>query len=328
MKRKLRGIRRSSISLDYNVYRVEVPMPGEAGAELSVIDMWPEAVERTMLFVHGYLGGAETWEYQINYFSYDHRVVVPDLRGHGQSDAPWSEYTMPELVADLHAIVRQRQFPERFVLVGHSFGGSICLEYAHAYPERLEHLILISTAGEYPLPRFLTALYRLPATFFRPWWKYLPRWNAEIPAFKRMMMNNLRQWQGWDLMRQITVPTLVIIGEREQLLPSPGVRAGGRDYPRGGSNRRGRVQAQGAARTPSGGEPGHRPLHRPGAIAGVVAEPDRRRDANRSPALDQFLMAAIRPSPCPCLACPSTISWPAPPTTCPSVQPSSSTAIV
>ena len=219
MKRKLRGIRRSSISLDYNVYRVEVPMPGEAGAELSVIDMWPEAVERTMLFVHGYLGGAETWEYQINDFSYDHRVVVPDLRGHGQSDAPWSEYTMPEMVADLHAIVRQRQFPERFVLVGHSFGGSICLEYAHAYPERLEHLILISTAGEYPLPRFLTTLYRLPATFFRPWWKYRPRWNAEIPAFKRMMMNNLRQWRGWDLIREITVPTLVIIGERDNYFP-------------------------------------------------------------------------------------------------------------
>ena len=184
MKRKIRGLRRGAIQLDFNLYRVDVPIRGLAGAELSVIDIWPEGVERTIMFVHGYAGVAETWEYQIDHFAHEYRVVAPDLRGHGQSDAPFTQYTMAELVDDLDAIVEALELPDRFVLAGHSFGGSICVEYANAYPDRLDKLILIATAGEYPLPRIASLAYRIPTAAFRPFWKYRPRWNAEIHVMK------------------------------------------------------------------------------------------------------------------------------------------------
>ncbi|MCL4299256.1 MAG: alpha/beta fold hydrolase [Anaerolineae bacterium] len=219
MKRKLRGLKRRDLLLDFNLYRVDVPIRGLTGAELSVIDIWPEGVEKTILFVHGYAGCAETWEFQINYFARAYRVVAPDLRGHGQSDAPLTQYTMPELVDDLQTIADTLNLPEKFVLVGHSFGGSICVEYANAHPERLEKLVLIATAGEYPLPRRATWAFRLPNAFFRPWWNYRPRWNAEIHVMKRMMLNNMRQWQGWPLLRNITTPTLIITGERDSYFP-------------------------------------------------------------------------------------------------------------
>ncbi len=219
MKKKLRGLKRDVIKLDFSLYRSEVAVPGVAGAALSVIDLWPEAVERTIVFVHGYGGCAETWEYQINHFANDYRVVVPDLRGHGQSDAPYTQYTMNELVADLHAIVEALDFPEKFILVGHSFGGSVCVEYANAHPERLEKLILIATAGEYPLPKAVNLLSRVPTSLFRPFWRYRPRWNAEVHVMKRMLLNNLRKWQGWSLLRNITLPTLVITGERDNYFP-------------------------------------------------------------------------------------------------------------
>ncbi|MSP13881.1 MAG: alpha/beta fold hydrolase [Chloroflexi bacterium] len=215
MKRKLRGFKRQAIQLDLDLYRVNVPIRGLAGADLSVIDIWPEGAARTILFVHGYAGCAETWEFQINHFSKDYRVVAPDLRGHGQSDAPFTKYTMAEMVDDLQAIVETLHFPEKFILAGHSFGGSICVEYADAHPERLEKLILLATAGEYPLPRMASLVYRIPTAFFRPWWQYRPRWNAEIHVLKAMMLNNLRKWQGWPLLRNIRTPTLVITGQRD-----------------------------------------------------------------------------------------------------------------
>ena len=125
MRRKLRGFSRSAIQVDFNLYRVNVPIRDVSDSNLSVIDLWPEGVERTIVFVHGYAGVAETWEHQLNYFSRDYRVVAADLRGHGQSDAPYTRYTMPELVDDILNIADRLKLPDRFILAGHSFGGSI-----------------------------------------------------------------------------------------------------------------------------------------------------------------------------------------------------------
>lgn len=219
MKKPLKGIKRDQVKLDLGFYRTDVPIGGQHDAHLSVMDLWPEAVERTIVFVHGYGGCAETWEYQINHFANRYRVIVPDLRGHGQSDAPYSDYTMAEMVADLQTIVEELKLPEKFALVGHSFGGAICVEYVNAHPERLAKLVLIATAGEYPLPRAINILSRIPSTVFRPLWRYRPRWNAEVHVMKRMLFNNLNQWRGWNLLRNILTPTLVITGERDTFFP-------------------------------------------------------------------------------------------------------------
>lgn len=219
MKKKLRGLKRQAIQLDFNLYRVEISIPGISGAKLSVIDMWPEAVEQTIVFVHGYAGCAETWEFQINYFARGYRVIAPDLRGHGQSDAPYTQYTMDEMVADMHTIIEKLGVSDRFILVGHSFGGSICVEYANRYPERLDKLVLIATAGEYPLPRAASWAYHIPTAFYRLWWEYRPKWNAEIHVMKRMMFNNMKKWKGWHLLRNISTDTLVITGERDTYFP-------------------------------------------------------------------------------------------------------------
>jgi len=214
-----RGLKHREIQLDLDLYRVAVPISDLSQVNLSVIDVWPDGAEATLIFVHGYAGCAETWEYQINYFAHQYRVIVPDLRGHGQSDAPFSEYTMPELVSDIDTIADALDLDQPFYLVGHSFGGSICAEYAVAHPERLAKLILIATAGAYPLPRSATLLSRVPAGVFKPFWRFRPRWNAEIHVMKRMMFNNMRRWVGWDILAQINTPTLVITGERDIYFP-------------------------------------------------------------------------------------------------------------
>ena len=219
MKRRIRGLKRRAIQLDLNLYRVEVPIEGLSDSNLSVVDIWPEGVERTVVFVHGYAGVVETWEYQINHFMHLARVIAPDLRGHGQSDAPFTTYSMDELVADLETITARLQLPPKFTLVGHSFGGSICIEYAVRHPERLDRLVLLATAGEYPLTRAVALLSRVPTAAFRPFWRFRPRWNAEVHVMKGMMLNNLRTWRGWELMKQIKTPTLVVTGERDRYFP-------------------------------------------------------------------------------------------------------------
>ncbi|MDJ0755632.1 MAG: alpha/beta fold hydrolase [Ardenticatenaceae bacterium] len=218
-KKKLLGVKRRDIHLDFDLYRIKVPIPGVANANLSVLDLWPENSANTILFLHGFAGVLESWEFQINFFErQSYRVIAPDLRGHGQSDAPYSNYTMDELVSDLQAIVEYLNI-EKFILVAHSFGGSIATEYANAHPEHLEKLVLIATAGEFPLPWFAKLLLKLPLTWLQPLWKFRRRWDAELHVVMRMMTNNLAKWRGWDSLRKIQTPTLIVTGERDNYFP-------------------------------------------------------------------------------------------------------------
>jgi long-chain acyl-CoA synthetase len=219
MKKQIRGLKRRAVLLDFNLYRVDVPIRGLSGAELSVVDISPEGARSCILFIHGYAGVAETWEYQINHFMDRYRVIAPDLRGHGQSDAPFTQYSMQELVQDLETIIGYLDVQQEIILVGHSFGGAICLDFAATHPEKLDKLVLIATAGEYPLPRVVSLATHLPTAALRPLWRYRPRWNAEVHVMKRMVLNNMRRWKGWDMLQDITMPTLVITGERDRYFP-------------------------------------------------------------------------------------------------------------
>lgn len=219
MKKKLLGLGHRDIQLDFSLYRKNVPIPNLTDVNLSVIDISPEKIKNTIVFIHGFAGCGESFEYQINHFAREFRVVVPDLRGHGQSDAPYTEYTMQELVEDIFTITQALNLPEKFILIGHSFGGSICVEYANAHPEQLEKLVLLSTGGEYPLNKASKMVERVPAWMFRPWWKYRPKWNAEVHVLKRMMANNMKNWKGWDLIKNISTTSLVIMGARDKYFP-------------------------------------------------------------------------------------------------------------
>ncbi len=219
MKKRIRGLKRSVFLLDFDLYRVKVPIRDYQGQHLSVIDLHPQGIETTILFQHGFAGVAESWERQLAHFASEYRVLAPDLRGHGQSDAPHSRYTMPELVQDMRDVLEAANAPEKIILAGHSFGGAVCIEFANAYPERVEKLILVASAGEYPLPRLASLLFRIPVRVALPFWRYRRRWDAEYHALKSMFLHSMHGWQAWSLLRNIRLDTLVVTGERDNYFP-------------------------------------------------------------------------------------------------------------
>src|SRR6267378_3551272 len=75
------------------------------------------------------------------------RVIIPDQRGHGQSDrSSSSEYSHGTWATDAHDLTRGLGL-SRFALLGHSYGGFLALEYAKRWPESLTHLILVGTSA-------------------------------------------------------------------------------------------------------------------------------------------------------------------------------------
>ncbi len=101
-------------------------------------------------------------------------VVYPDLRGNGRSSEPhdWSVVTHETFVGDIEALrtyfVAAGLPAERIVLFGHSYGGSIALEYALAHAERLAGLILCAATPVSPPaePIMQTAQQRATAEQF------------------------------------------------------------------------------------------------------------------------------------------------------------------
>jgi len=91
-------------------------------------------------------------------------MVYLDERGSGESERPWrGDYALATMVEDIEALRRQLGV-ERMVVAGHSFGGTLALEYAQTHPERVARLILIDAAVD--LPGAIESWMRTLATQF------------------------------------------------------------------------------------------------------------------------------------------------------------------
>jgi pimeloyl-ACP methyl ester carboxylesterase len=111
------------------------------------------------LFVHGWTCNHNFFAPQIEYFSRFHRVIAADLCGHGASDAPQRQYTVPEFADDLAWLCGELGV-ERAVLVGHSMGGLIALQLAATHPELSAAVCLIDSVV-FPSDAFIAQLQLL-----------------------------------------------------------------------------------------------------------------------------------------------------------------------
>ena len=100
---------------------------------------------RPLLFIHGYLLSAALWMPQIEGLVDVARIITPDLRGHGESDASPGPYTMELLAEDCRDILDAMGIFEPVVVCGLSMGGYIAFAFYRNYPERVAGLILAAT---------------------------------------------------------------------------------------------------------------------------------------------------------------------------------------
>lgn len=104
-----------------------------------------------VLLIHGYPLNHKMWEPQISAISVFARVIAPDLRGHGRSEAvpPLSSaphtYTMEMHADDCAALLEDLGIRQPVVLVGLSMGGYIAFAFLRRHPEHVAKLVLAAT---------------------------------------------------------------------------------------------------------------------------------------------------------------------------------------
>jgi pimeloyl-ACP methyl ester carboxylesterase len=100
-----------------------------------------------LLLTHGYSSTSAMWQGQVEALSNDHKLVLWDIRGHGQSDYPDDPLSYSEAltVADMAALLDEVGGTERAIVGGLSLGGYMSLAFYRAHPDRVRALLIIDT---------------------------------------------------------------------------------------------------------------------------------------------------------------------------------------
>lgn len=211
---------------------------------------WGDPGAVPVVLLHGLRGYSGTWRHLAGVLSGRFRLIAYDQRGRGESEwDPECNYYTDAYLADLEAVVAQLGLP-RFVLVGHSMGGTTSYVYAGKHPQNLFGLIIEdiapgSSAVGAGASRIVREMANLPMSFAswdeaRAYWRRMRptvseaaiddrliesliedpagtiRWRYDAAGISRTRLSPdpARVVDLWPVVGRLAVPTLVIRGER------------------------------------------------------------------------------------------------------------------
>ncbi len=118
-----------------------------------------------IVLVHGITSNSANWERVIDLLAVNHRVVAPDLFGHGDSAKPRGDYSLGAYASGVRDLLQALGI-ERATVVGHSLGGGVAMQLGYQFPDMAERLVLVDSGG---LGREVSVLLRaasLPGSEF------------------------------------------------------------------------------------------------------------------------------------------------------------------
>ena len=200
----------------------------------------------TIVFVCGLGYSTWMWQWQRERLADEYDLILWDNRGAGDSDVPEGPYTVSEMASDLEAVLADAGV-ERAHVVGASMGGMISQQYVLEYDRAQTVSLLCTTPGgpnEAPIPdETLERMFGVPEEYdqresirykIQPaltdeFWEtnqdiveQIVDWRVESDA-----SDTAREWQAAgvdafdvsDRLGEIEIPTLVLHGERDRVVP-------------------------------------------------------------------------------------------------------------
>jgi len=192
-----------------------------------------------VVLVHGYVADMHDWDECLPHLPTDWRIVRLDLRGVGQSGRPEGGYTIARYAQDVFELTTALGLPP-FTLIGHSMGGAIAAQFAVDQQARLRGLVLVAPARldgvPPPDPATQAALDQLreDVPLLTEFWRTIYARPPADPRLAGVVQTLLDASEGhrtesidsmvalrlYDHLPQLTVPTLIVGGDRDTLVPT------------------------------------------------------------------------------------------------------------
>lgn len=199
---------------------------------------------RPVVLLHGHPFNRSMWREQSADLSSRQRVIVPDLRGYGETSVVPGKTRMEDFAGDLADLLDALEI-ESIVLGGLSMGGQIVFEFYRQFPERVQALLLADTQPQVDSEEVRARRYanaqRIVEQGMQAFSRELlpgmvaPRTLVEQPEVGervlQMMLNTPPEGAAaalrgraerrdyTALLREISVPTLIVVGSEDEFTP-------------------------------------------------------------------------------------------------------------
>ncbi len=205
------------------------------------------AGQSAVVLLHGFPFNRTMWREQLSALADARRVITPDLRGHGETEASGEVSTMEEMAGDVAALLDELGVDRPVALGGLSMGGYVALAFYRLFPARVRALVLadtrpqadtddarrtrdetarraltegMSAVADAMLPKLLApaTLRERPEVVARVREMILSTSPEGAAAALRGMAARRDQT---DLLPDIGVPTLIVVGSEDAITPPP-----------------------------------------------------------------------------------------------------------
>ena len=179
-----------------------------------------------LVLLHGFTGIGDNWQLVFPNPIAHHRVLIPDLRGHGRSTNPSGLFTFRQSALDVFGLLDHLGI-DRVKAIGVSAGAKTLLHMATQQPSRVEAMVIVSATPRFPEParalmRMMTLESRTPED-----WAQMRQWHPQGDDQIRALWQ-----QGFDFaashddmnftsttLAAISARTLIVHGDRDPLYP-------------------------------------------------------------------------------------------------------------
>jgi len=179
-----------------------------------------------LILLHGFGGSGIDWAPFAEEWAADFRIIVPDLRGHGQSANPATEFRHDAAAGDVQALL-DRLGVESCKGLGVSCGGNVLLHLATRQPERMNAMVLVSATSHFPeQARTIMRNYSfdlLPEEEKEKTRRRHPGGQAQIDTLFAQARGFAESYDDLNFTAQdlakITARTLIVQGDRDPFYP-------------------------------------------------------------------------------------------------------------
>jgi pimeloyl-ACP methyl ester carboxylesterase len=220
------------------------------GETLAYIDMGNPTGQPVVL-IHGYTDNARDWVPMLPYLSPGLRLILVDIRGHGQSSKPECCYGRLDFAYDIKLLLDGLGV-KKADIIGHSLGSIIAQTFAEYWPDMTSHVVLIASTGGHPpgarrqAPQFdfaaeirkLKEPIEADSPFMVAWWDsptpvdpdFIRRQRKDAAAIPlRVWLAVLDQGLSSDndyaelqrTLPRLKAPTLLIWGSKDPIMEEP-----------------------------------------------------------------------------------------------------------